>query len=101
MAEVVPLGALPAQAVPLSAKSVGTGFGMLFQEPLKPKLALAPVAMAPFQLMLATVTSTRCLTACRTAEFWPRCLRQHRVPRIQIGTRTDRVTGTTIDLGDG
>ena len=45
----------PVQAVPLSAKLAGTGLAPV-EAPLNPKLALAPVAMLPFQDVLVTVT---------------------------------------------
>jgi hypothetical protein len=46
---------VPVQTVPLSVKEDGTGLVPL-QAPLKPIEVDAPVASAPFQLMLAAVT---------------------------------------------
>ena len=42
----VPEGPEPVQVVPLSAKLVGAGL-LVAHEPLKPKLVLPPVGMAP------------------------------------------------------
>jgi hypothetical protein len=46
---VVPPPTEPVQVFPLSAKLAGTGLEVLFQEPLKPKLADPPVERDAFQ----------------------------------------------------
>ena len=51
----VPLFTTPVQIVPLSVKAAGTGL-LPFQEPLNPKLVLAPVPIDPLYDTFVTVT---------------------------------------------
>jgi hypothetical protein len=46
----------PPQATPLTENAVGEALVELFHEPMKPAFAEAPVAIAPFQASLPTVT---------------------------------------------
>ncbi|PSK62019.1 hypothetical protein B0E53_06071 [Micromonospora sp. MH33] len=46
----------PVQVAPLSAKLVGAGLLVSFQEPLKPKVAVPPVPTAAFQPASRAVT---------------------------------------------
>src|SRR5690242_17483596 len=46
----------PVQVVPFNAKLAGTGL-LPAHAPLKPKLAVPPVLMVPFQAALVTVTA--------------------------------------------
>jgi hypothetical protein len=81
------LVALPVQATPLSAKSVGAGLLRLFQEPLKPIVAEPPVPSVPFQLALAAVTV---VPDCEYRAFqpWVTCW-----PTVKSQVRFQELTG--------
>src|SRR6185437_10584669 len=52
----VPLLTVPVQVVPLSVNDAGVGLELPFQEPLNPKLVLAPVPRDPLYDTFVTVT---------------------------------------------
>jgi len=88
----------PLQTAPFRVNEVGTGL-LEVQVPLKPMVVLAPVARAPFQLMLVAVTCCPETVQLALQPCWTPCPAAGKSnARVQLETGALRLVMTTLPV---